>query len=189
MTGSIETICGPMFSGKTEEIIKRVRRATIAKQTIKIFKPEKDDRYGGGSAIWSHDGKNIGATIVSSSAEIEVAIQNYSAVYEGELPDVVVIEEVQFFDDGIVQIVYELKCMGIRVIVAGLDIDWKGVPFTITGTLMALADKVDKQTAVCVVCHKDATYSYLKNKAGEQIQVGEENLYEARCFQHWSENE
>lgn len=185
MKGSIEVICGPMFSGKTEEIIKRIRRATLAKQVVQIFKPKIDDRYSQ-DHVESHDGRNVGAIIVNGSAEIEVAIENYNAAHN-VLPSVVVIDEVQFFDDQIVQQVYDLKCRGVRVIVAGLDMDWNGSPFNITGMLMSLADKVDKQSAVCVVCYNDATYSYLKEQSGEQIQIGALDKYEARCFEHWGE--
>ncbi len=183
--GSIEVICGPMFSGKTEELMKRVRRASIARLTVKNFKPKIDDRYGEG--ISSHDGRNIDASAVNSSEEVEIALQNYCSAY-GRLPDVVCIEEAQFFDKAIVQQIYSLKCRGVRVIVAGLDMDWKGSPFLQTAQLLALADKVDKQKAVCIVCGRDAAHSYKKSGEGDRIEVGETDKYEARCFEHWREN-
>lgn len=186
MKGSIEVICGPMFSGKTEELMKRMRRTFYAKQSSMNFKPAIDNRYGH-DAICSHDKRTMSATVVNNSGELEVAIENYRAAHSGELPDVIGVEEVQFFDEQIVQTLYDLKCEGARVIVAGLDMDWQGAPFGITATLMAVSDKVDKQQAVCTECGDDATHSYLKNKTTERIQVGEKDLYEARCFEHWRE--
>lgn len=186
MKGTIEVICGPMFSGKTEELIKRVRRCGFAKQDCVIFKPSIDNRYSA-KDVASHDGKIHPAITVQDTDELEVALENIRAANQGELPDVVGIEEVQFFGENIVQIIYDLKVKGIRVIAAGLDMDWKGYPFNITTTLMGLADKVDKQAAICVVCGDDGTYSYLKNKTGDQIQVGTTDKYEARCFNHWAE--
>lgn len=182
--GTIEVVCGPMFSGKTEELIKRVRRTTYAKQTHMLFKPQIDDRYSA-THVQSHDGNNFPAVIIPDPAHMDVAIQNYRAANGGSLPDVIGVEEVQFLDEEVVQQIYDLKCEGARVIVAGLDMDWRGVPFPIVTTLMGLADKIDKQTAICMKCGDDATYSYLKNKSGEQIQVGAADKYEARCFTHW----
>jgi len=186
MKGSIEVVCGPMFSGKTEELIRRVNRTVYAKQDTMIFKPEIDNRYSD-THVQSHDGNNFPATIVPNSDHIGVAIENYRAANEGVSPDVIAIEEVQFFDDAVVQQIYDLKCDGVRVIVAGLDMDWMGVPFPIVNTLMGLADKIDKQSAICTECGDDATYSYLKNKSGEQIQVSATDKYEARCFNHWKD--
>jgi thymidine kinase len=184
MKGSIEVICGPMFSGKTEELIKRINRTVYAKQTSMVFKPEMDNRYSD-KDICSHNGTAIRSTTVKSAKEIEVAIQNYQATNEGNLPEVIAIEEIQFFDEDIVQLVYDLKCYGVRVVAAGLDMNWSGAPWAITSTLLALADSIDKQKAVCVICGQDASHSYLKNKTGEMVQVGSTDLYEARCFNDW----
>jgi thymidine kinase len=182
--GTIEIVCGPMFSGKTEELMKRARRATIAKQKVLCFKPSIDNRYDA-DKIQSHDGRKLDAHVVGTIDELEVIIQNHCAA--GQKPDVVIIEEVQFFDDKIVQVIYDLKCNGTRVIAAGLDMDWQGQPFPITAHLLSIGDDIDKQTAICLQCGDDATYSYLKNKSGEQIQVGATDKYEARCFNHWNE--
>lgn len=186
MKGSIEVICGPMFSGKTEELIKRVNRSHYARQTRMVFKPKIDDRYSKDD-VQSHNGNAIQATVVSNSLEIEVALENYRSVTGGTYPQIVAIEEVQFFDENIVQLIYDLKCEGVRVICAGLDMTWSGNPFSITSTLLAIADDIDKQKAVCVICGEDASHSYLKNKTGDTIQVGASDKYEARCFEHWKD--
>lgn len=186
MSGSIEVICGPMFSGKTSRLIDLARRKAQAKKTSLQFNPKIDTRHPAGR-IEDHNTRNIGASTVEDSIEMEVALQNFAASHGGKLTDVIFIDEVQFFDDNVVQIIYDLKCQGVRVVVCGLDMDWMGNPFPVVTTLMGLADKIEKLTAVCTICGEDATYSYLKNKSGDQIQIGASDKYEARCFKHWQE--
>jgi len=178
--GSIEVICGPMFSGKTEELIRRTTRARIAKQDVLIFKHSSDDRYGSIDKVWSHSGFSQACMPMSTVSDLHKFLSGYT----GD-PKVIAIEEVQFFDPEIVLTIKRLKDQDKKIIVAGLDMDWMGLPFTITGKLMAMADKVDKLTAVCLECGEDATHSYKKNKSGERIEVGEKDLYEARCYKHW----
>ena len=183
--GTIEVICGPMFSGKTEELIRRANRCGYAKQDVVVFKPSIDDRYSNEAQVNSHQGGYHPAIIVPDTNHLQVALENIRSLNEGTLPDVVGIEEVQFFTEDIVQLIYDLKVQNVRVIVAGLDMNWQGQPFPIVTTLMGICDKVDKLTAICLECGDDATYSYLKNKTGDEIQVGAEDKYEARCFAHW----
>ncbi len=149
--GRIEVICGSMFSGKSEELIRRVRRAEIARQKVQVFKPSLDDRYGIGS-VNSHDGRAAQA----------VAIDRADAIPAHLDPDTTVIgiDEAQFFDEGIVALCRELaEQRGMRVIVAGLDLDFRGEPFGPVPALMSQAEQVDKLHAICVICGDDASRS------------------------------
>jgi len=170
--GSIEVICGSMFSGKSEELIRRLRRAIIARQRVQIFKPAIDNRYAD-EEIVSHSEARISATTVSTVAEILQKLDDRT--------EVVGIDEVQFFDESIVDLCDRLANMGRRVIVAGLDQDYRGVPFDPMPQLMAVAEYVTKPLAVCVRCGAPAnrTQRMIANK--ERIVVGAANTYEARC--------
>jgi thymidine kinase len=167
-----------MFSGKSEELIRRVKRAVIARRTVQVFKPEVDDRFGA-ELVRSHDGDTFVARPVRSSAEIGPLL----------LPEtsVVGVDEVQFFDAGIVGVVRELVTNGRRVICAGLDLDFRGEPFGPVPTLLALAERVDKLEAICVVCGESATRTQrIVNGVPADyddpiIVIGAQEAYEARC--------
>ncbi len=177
-SGSIEVVCGSMFSGKTEELIRRVRRAQIAKQKVQVFKPRLDDRYNV-ERVRSHNGLHWQAAPVEHSAEILELVE----------PDttVVAIDEVQFFDLGITDVCQTLADRGIRVIVAGLDMDFRGEPFGPIPRLMAQAERVDKLQAICVVCGAPASRSQrlINGQPAAYndpiILVGAAEVYEARC--------
>jgi len=170
-TGWIELICGCMFSGKTEELIKRLRRAEIARMKLSVFKPEIDQRYDR-QKIASHNSLMFDARIVTSSDEILAAVTD---------EQVVGIDEVQFFDDGIIQVARRLADQGKRVICAGLDQDYLGNPFENTVNLMAESEYVTKLLAICVKCGNPANRTQRKVKMGERIVVGAADVYEARC--------
>jgi len=177
MTGSVEVVCGPMFSGKTEELIRRVRRAQIAKQKIQIFKPALDDRYHETKVV-SHSSQSVAATPVNSAIDILKRIYDSTRI--------VAIDEVQFFDDNIIKVVNKLSRRGVRVILAGLDQDYKGEPFGPMPHLMAIADDVTKVKAVCTSCGAPASKTHRKStENADQVLVGEADLYEARCTAHW----
>ncbi len=170
-TGCIEVICGSMFSGKTEELIRRLRRAKLANQKIAVFKPTVDNRYSEIEVV-SHDANSIIASPVKSSAEIlelEPGVQ------------VVGIDEAQFFDNSIVEVVQFLANHGIRVIVAGLDTDFMGKPFGPMPDLMAIAEDVQKVHAICVKCGNLANHSHRLAKNSELVMLGEKNVYEPLC--------
>ena len=169
--GWIEVICGSMFSGKTEELIRRLRRAEFAKQTILLFKPRIDDRYAT-EAVVSHQGQSWEAKQLSSALEV-------LQLWNGE--QIVAIDEAQFFDDEIVQVCNELSNKGVRVIVAGLDMDYKGVPFGPMPQLMAIAEFVSKVHAVCVHCGKLAQFSHRLVANSEQVLVGATEKYQPLC--------
>ncbi len=177
--GWVEVISGVMFSGKSEELLRRVRRATLARKTVQVFKSHLDERYGGLRFVSTHDGGRIESEPVSSSAEIAEHVR----------PDtqVVAIDEVQFLDPGIVGVVTDLADHGVRVIVSGTDMDFRGEPFGPIAALLAVAEKVDKLYAICVVCGQLATRNQRLidgNPApaeGPTIQVGGTETYEARC--------
>ncbi len=169
--GSIEVICGSMFSGKTEELIRRMRRAQLAKLGVEIFKPIVDTRYHSESII-SHDSNYIPSTPVDSSSAILLL---------GGNTKVVGIDEAQFFDDGLPEVCNQLANSGIRVIVAGLDMDFKGRPFGPIPALMAIAEHVTKVHAVCVRCGALANYSYRIVADEKQLLLGEKDSYEPRC--------
>ena len=166
--GWIEVIAGSMFSGKTEELIRRLRRAKFAKQKVEIFKPMIDTRYDDKSVI-SHDSNEIHSTPVPAAANIPIL---------ADCCDVVGIDEAQFFDDEIVKVCNDLANRGVRVIVAGLDMDFKGNPFGPMPALMATAEYVTKVHAVCTRTGNLANYSYRKAKGDELVLLGEVDEYE-----------
>ena len=169
--GSIEVICGSMFSGKTEELIRRLKRAQFAKQKVEIFKPKIDTRYHEMDVV-SHDANAIMSTPVPSSSNILLLANDV---------DVVAIDEAQFFDDKLPEVCNVLANKGVRVIIAGLDMDFKGRPFGPMPQLMAIADSVTKVHAVCVICGNQAMYSYRKVPGKNKILLGEMESYEPRC--------
>jgi len=179
--GWIEVVCGSMFSGKSEDLIRRVRRAQYAKQKIVVFKPEIDDRYSEEEVV-SHNGTTVIAYPVASSSHIESFVT--------DAYDVIAIDEAQFFDDGIIEVVMKLADRGFQVIIAGLDQDFRGEPFGPMPHLMAVAEHVTKLHAVCTVCGSSASRTQrLINgtPAGYDdpvILVGAAEAYEARCRQH-----
>ncbi len=169
--GWIEVICGSMFSGKTEELIRRIRRAQIAKMDTIIFKPKIDDRYSP-EHIVSHNQIKLNSKIVETSDEI---------LTQSQKAEVVAIDEAQFFDDDIVEICKILAKQKKRVIVAGLDTDYRGEPFGPMPNLICEADYVDKLRAICVKCGNPATYTQRTSKDSERVVIGETDIYEARC--------
>jgi thymidine kinase len=169
--GSIEVISGSMFSGKTEELIRRLKRAQIAKLKVEIFKPTTDIRYNE-TAVVSHDHNFVQSTPVNNSAEI---------LFLDAETQVVGIDEAQFFDENLPDICNILAAKGIRVIVAGLDMDFTGKPFGPMPALMAIAELVTKVNAVCVCCGSPAMYSYRKVASEATILLGEKESYEPRC--------
>ncbi len=179
--GRVEVICGSMFCGKTEELIRRVRRAIIAKQQIQVFKPAMDDRYGV-EYVSSHNGQRVEAIPVKAAQDILSEIQNDTTV--------IAIDEVQFFDDAIGDVVDQLAFNGVRVIVAGLDLDFRGEPFGPMPRLMASAEEVMKLHAICVVCGESAarTQRLVNGEPARYddpiIMVGAAETYEARCRKH-----
>src|SRR5574344_1376350 len=170
-SGWIEVVCGSMFSGKTEELIRRLRRAEFANLRVEIFKPMIDIRYSNVEVV-SHDAKSINSTPVESSASI--------LHLTGDV-DVVGIDEAQFFDDGIVGVCQHLADHGIRVIVAGLDMDYLGKPFGPMPALMAVAEHVDKVHAICVRCGDPAQHSHRLSKSEKLVELGEKDKYEPLC--------
>ncbi len=166
--GWIEVICGSMFSGKTEELIRRLKRAKFARQKVEIFKPVIDTRFDDKRVI-SHDSNEIRSTPVPSAANIPILADKC---------DVVGIDEAQFFDDEIVKVCNDLANIGIRVIVAGLDMDFKGNPFGPMPALMATAEYVTKVHAVCTRTGNLANYSYRKSKSDDLVLLGENEEYE-----------
>lgn len=169
--GSIEVICGSMFSGKTEELIRRLRRAQIAKLQVEIFKPKTDTRYDE-TAVVSHDLNSIHSTPVDHSSAI---------LLYGSNSQIVGIDEAQFFDDELPDVCVKLANKGIRVIIAGLDMDFAGKPFGPMPTLMAIAEDVTKVHAVCVKCGGPALFSYRLVENQTQLLLGEKESYEPRC--------
>lgn len=177
--GRIEVIAGVMFSGKTEELIRRVRRAVIAKQRVQVFKSHFDDRYHGVFSVSTHDGLTVEAQPVDSGREIARLARTETTV--------VAIDEVQFLDEGIVDVATTLADRGIRVVLAGTDTDFRGQPFGAMPELMAVAEVVDKFQAICVVCGEPASRNQrLINGRpapwhSPTIMVGGRETYEARC--------
>ncbi|WP_432680997.1 thymidine kinase [Bacillus velezensis] len=180
-SGWLELICGSMFSGKSEELIRRVKRATYAKQEVKVFKPAIDNRYSE-EAVVSHNGTSMTSHVISSSAEIWDHIS--------EITDVIAVDEVQFFGESIIGDLSSLADKGYRVIAAGLDMDFRGEPFGVVPNLMAIAESVTKLQAVCSVCGSPAsrTQRLIDGKPASYddpvILVGASESYEARCRHH-----
>jgi thymidine kinase len=179
--GRIEVICGSMFSGKTEELIRRVRRAQIARQQVQVFKPIIDTRYGA-TRIASHNGQDFEALPCADSAEIAARLVAETTV--------VAVDEAQFFDHGIVALSEQLANRGVRVIIAGLDLDFRAEPFGAMPDLLCLAEEVTKLHAICMVCGEPATRTQrLVNGAPARyddpiILIGAQERYEARCRHH-----
>lgn len=174
--GSIEVICGSMFSGKTEELLRRIKRAQYGRQKVQVFKPVIDNRYSA-DHVQSHDANKILSIPVSKSSEIYSLIEDSTRV--------VGIDEAQFFDEEIVEVAQKLANRGLRVIVAGLDLDFRGQPFGPMPTLLAVAEEVTKLSAVCVVCGAPASRSQrIAGPSGPEasrVAVGAKEMYEARC--------
>ncbi len=170
-TGWIEVICGCMFSGKTEELIRRLRRAQIAKQKVKIFKPKIDDRYSHESIV-SHNEQSLPSILINDVNEIAEFSED---------AQVIGIDEAQFFDEKIVTICNNLASKGKRVIVSGLDQDFRGIPFEPIPHLLAIAEYITKQLAICVVCGNPADKTQRKTASTERVIVGAADIYEARC--------
>lgn len=170
--GSLEVICGSMFSGKSEELIRRLRRAQIARQRVQIFKPCLDDRYEQNEIV-SHSAQRIPAFVVDNVEDISKGLDDRT--------EVVGIDEAQFFDSGIVELCERLANQGRRIIVAGLDTDYRGVPFEPMPQLMAVAEYVMKTLAVCARCGAPAHRSQRIVASDERIVVGAAGKYEARC--------
>lgn len=177
--GRIEVICGSMFSGKTEELIRRLKRAKFAKQRVEIFKPAIDTRYSQDNVV-SHDSNSIPSTPVDSSSSI--------LLFTSEI-DVVGIDEAQFFDEGLVNVCNQLAANGIRVIVAGLDMDYKGVPFGPMPELCAIADEVTKVHAICVKCGRLAYVSHRIVGNDKRVFLGEQSEYEPLCRECYAKAE
>lgn len=169
--GRIEVVCGSMFSGKTEELIRRMKRAEFAKQRVEIFKPSLDTRYSEVDVV-SHDRHSIPSTPVDTSSSILLLSSDI---------DVVGIDEAQFFDNGLVEVCNELANRGVRVIVAGLDMDFKGVPFGPIPALCAVADEVTKVHAICVKCGALAYVSHRLVNNDKRVMLGEQSEYEPLC--------
>ena len=169
--GWIEVICGNMFSGKTEELLRRLRRAKIAKLSTIVFKPEIDKRYSENKIV-SHIDNTMKSLSVKNSSEILKKSKDYN---------VVGIDEAQFFDNKLINICKELAKINTRVIVAGLDTDYKGKPFGPMQGIMCESDYLDKLRAICVKCGNPASYTQRITKQTEQVVIGETNIYEARC--------
>ncbi len=177
-SGWVEVICGSMFSGKTEELLRRVRRSAIARQQVQLFKPAIDNRYGI-NTVASHDGLKWEAVVVNAAAEMLQAIKPGTTV--------AAVDEVQFFDEGIIAVCNHLAYRGLRVIVAGLDTDFRGEPFGPLPALMAQAEQIDKLHAICVRCGSEASRTqrlidgrpaYYEDPV---VMIGASEAYEARC--------
>lgn len=173
--GWVELICGCMFSGKTEELIRRMTRAQIARQKLQVFKPALDDRYGK-EFVASHNANRIDSIPVQSAHEILEKLDDATRI--------VGIDEAQFFDAALTEVVERLAKRGIRVVVAGLDMDYRGKPFGPMPEIMAIAEQVTKLSAICVVCGAPATRSQRISASEETVLVGAHDSYEARCRAH-----
>ncbi len=174
--GGVEVVCGPMFSGKTEELIRRVKRAQIAKQRVQIFKPAIDVRYDVKKVV-SHSDIKIESEPVEKAVDILLRIKDTTRV--------IAIDEIQFFDMDIVKVVTKLANRGFRVICAGLDLDYKAEPFGPMPELLARADSVQKIQAICTVCGAPATRSQRLSDCQDTVLLGEKDAYDARCRAHY----
>ena len=169
--GWIEVVCGSMFSGKTEELIRRLRRATIAQQRVEIFKPKVDQRYSIDKVV-SHDDNAIKSYPVDKAEDILLRVGQ---------SEVIGIDEAQFFDNHLVDVVENLANAGKRVIVAGLDMDFRGKAFEPMDKIMAIAEYITKVHAICMECGSMASYSHRRNSSSEQVVIGEKDIYVALC--------
>jgi thymidine kinase len=174
-SGWVEVICGPMFSGKSEELIKRIRRAQIARRRVQIFKHGSDARYDATSIV-SHNQQSIPGIAVTDVNDILELVDDRT--------EMIAIDEAQFFTDDIVEVVNKLGNQGKRVIVAGLDLDYMGQPFGPMPQLMCTAEYVTKQLAICMTCGEPANFTQRLTQATDQIVVGASETYEARCRRH-----
>lgn len=174
--GWVEVIVGCMFSGKTEELIKQMHRAEYARQTLQVFKPRLDARYSA-DHVASHNKALVKATPIESAGEILALVERRTQV--------VGIDEGQFFDDGLIEVASTLADSGKRVVIAGLDTDWRGRPFGPIPNLMAVAEVVHKQYAICMVCGEPANRTQRLVAASDDILVGSNEAYEARCRMHF----
>lgn len=170
-SGWIEVICGSMFSGKTEELIRRLKRAKFANQRTAIFKPKKDVRYDDKNVV-SHDENQIESIPVDKSTDILKYVHQIS---------VIGVDEAQFFDEDLPKVCQKLAIMGMRVVVAGLDMDFRGIPFGPIPSLLAVAEYVTKVHAICPHCGNLATHSYRLSEERETVVLGEKDKYEPRC--------
>jgi thymidine kinase len=177
VSGTIEVICGPMFSGKTEELIRRLKRAVIARRKVQVFKPRADSRYDA-EAVVSHSQQRMLSTVVEKPEDI---LEKLAQVVE-----VVGIDEVQFLGPGILPVVKNLAGRGLRVVVAGLDQDYRGMPFEPMPQLLAEAEYITKELAICVVCGQPGSRSQRIIAAEDRVHVGANESYEARCRDHFS---
>jgi len=175
--GWIEIICGSMFSGKTEELIRRLNRALIARQKVEIFKPAMDNRYHEEFVV-SHDGNEIRSTPVQFASDILLLTGNCQ---------VVAIDEAQFFDMELISVTKKIADMGKRVIVAGLDMDYLGKPFAPMNDLIATAEFVTKMHAICMQCGSLASYSFRLDHSDDHVMIGDKDIYEARCRKCFNE--
>lgn len=173
-TGHLEVICGSMFSGKTEELIRRIRRAEIAKQRVKVFKPKIDNRYSEFSIV-SHSEQSYPSEVIENAEEM--LEKSFDA-------EVIGIDEAQFFENNLVQVCQSLADAGRRVIVAGLDQDYRALPFEPMPQLLAVAEYITKTMAICVICGAPANRTQRVSKESDRVLVGGENHYEARCRLH-----
>lgn len=172
-SGWIEVICGSMFSGKSEELIRRLRRAQIARQKVLAFKPRIDDRYGAEETIISHSQQQVPCVLIDDADDILPALESDT--------EVVGIDEVQFLGPSIVPIVEELAGRGVRVICAGLDQDYRGLPWYPMPELLARAEYIQKTLAICVECGRPANRTQRKVLSEDRVLIGSLDLYEARC--------
>ncbi len=175
-TGWIEVICGPMFSGKSEELIRRIRRAEIARLRLQIFKHSIDARYDATSIV-SHNQQSLPSVTVKNSTDILQLVDDRT--------EVIAIDEGQFFDTDLLAVGNRLANLGKRVIIAGLDLDYRGLPFGPMPALMAAAEYVTKQLAICMICGDPANFTQRLTANLDQIVVGAGDTYEARCRQHF----
>lgn len=171
--GCIEAISGGMFSGKSEELVRRLRRASLARQVVQVFKPAADARHADSQRLITRDKRELEAVSITCSHELQEKLD--------PRVQVVGIDEAQFFDDGLVDVVTGLADSGVRVIVAGLDLDYLRRPFGPMPRILAIAEYVDKVHAVCMRCGAPAHYSQRTAGGGEQLQLGDTESYEARC--------
>ena len=170
-SGSVEVICGSMFSGKTQELIRRLKRLKVAKKKFIVFKPAIDIRYKKNKIV-SHNKDSINATVVNNIAEIQNLISD---------EEVIAIDEAQFFDETLISLCNDLANKGKRIIICGLDMDYLGVPFGIMPSLMAISDSITKLHAICSDCGDTANYSYRKSIDQDRIVIGEKDEYKALC--------
>lgn len=170
-SGWIEVVCGSMFSGKTEELIRRVRRAQIARQKVELFKPQIDTRYSKDEIV-SHDDQKLPSRVIKDANEIiPLSLE----------AQVVAIDEAQFYKKSLVKVCKTLANMGKRVIVAGLDTDFRGEPFSPIPELLAIAEYITKTHAICVICGNPANFTQRTSKSQDQVVIGTSDIYEARC--------